>query len=442
MRQLAALADELTRVAPGASVASIIGVALHGPRGTGKTVLLNAFSLGMQGLGAGVLKMSGNNALESKDALIGTLLEQLPELPETTETRTGEGGAEVDIKMAKAGGKASIETSARSHGGKQRFQTVEAALRAVLSQEGAARGMPLVVAIDEAHAADPSALGMLLNAAQDLSGPDVGLPVAVVMAGTPDMIDVLRDKRCRATWFMDRAGRNRRFASMPNDLPLQACAQAIALTLDAAGVAVKDARHLAAMAAECKGSPYFLQVLGESALADASKNGDIADFSPDGGIDLAFRDVVLGRYEEAWGDLDDKGLSGCARQLGVLWRALGEGKGQITNGLLKAAIASGVEHAPKGIGPDHPWTAREAEAHFRHLGLLWSPTGSPTGPWGMGLPSIFGYVDEVFANPRFPQHHAALPALEADIARIIGQTAQPKAATESQDRDASCRQPP
>ncbi|MDD9961675.1 MAG: ATP-binding protein [Gammaproteobacteria bacterium] len=443
MQQLAALADETLEVAPGKSAASIIGVVLHGPRGTGKTVLLNAFSVGMQGRGAGVLKMTGNNALGSEGKLIKTLVEQLPALPETTETLRGEGEVKASVMLVGADGRMGAEASTRSLGGKQRFGTVESALRAVLSQEDAAAGLPLVIAIDEAHASDPAALGQLLNAAQSLSGPDVGLAVAVVMAGTPDVIDVLRNEACRATWFMDRAGRNKRLAPVPNDLPPQACARAIALTLDAAGVAVKDAKHLAAMAAECKGSPYFLQVLGESALVDASKSGNVADFSSGGGIDLAFRDVVLARYEEAWGDLNEKGLSGCARQLGALWRARGGGRGRITDGLVKAAIASGVEHAPKGIGSDSPWTAKKAEAHFRHLGLLWSPTGSPTGPWGMGLPSIFGYVDQVFSSSDFPQHYAARPALEADMARIIGLAANPKAdaAEESRDRDSSSRQP-
>ena len=149
------------------------------------------------------------------------------------------------------------------------------------------------------------------------------------------------------------------------------------------------------------------------------------------------------RYVEAWQDLNGKGLSGCARQIGALWQALGEGKGAITDELVKMAIESGVENAPKGDGADKHWTLNEAESHFWHLGLLWSPAGDPEGPWEMGLPSFFGYVDRVFSGAGFPRHRDALPALEADMAKIMERGAKPKAdVAESREKEPSDRQPP
>lgn len=413
MAQLANLARELFQDGGDAS-RPLLGVVLHGPRGTGKTALLEAFAQGAAGAGAHVIGMTGNNSLNSKEDLIGELARQAP--PARAEQRTSEWSAGVDL-LGVSGSLRRTRAGREAAGGGP--ISVHEALRQAIAC-GPKDPSPVLATVDEAHAADPETLGMLLNATQSLGGPASNLPVALALAGTPDLIDVLRD--ANATWFLDRAGLGQRLAPMPNDLAPEACARALSVTLEAAGVAVRDDGGLAAAAAACKGSPYFLQVLGKSTLEFAAHNGDVADFSPEGETATAFREAANARYAEAWSDLDRQGLAGCARQLGALWRARGEGQNRrpITDGLVVKAIESGLDHAPAIRREQALPSAEEAESRFKRLGLLWSPTGTQDAPWSLGLPSFFDHVEARFRNPDNPSHHAALPALEAAMQALVG----------------------
>ncbi len=177
---------------------------------------------------------------------------------------------------------------------------------------------------------------------------------------------------------------------------------------------------LEAMLPLCKGSPYFLQVLGQSALKAASQSNGIADFAVGGEIDLRFEERVQERYKEVWANLDGQNLSGCARQLGHLWRQMEKVGQQVDLTLIKMAIRSGLAHAPQQ--EEAVPSFEEAQTHFKHLGLLWSMTGYDEGPWSLGLPSFFDYVESKFHEPRKVVHHDVLPNLEADMDALFQRT--------------------
>ncbi len=237
-------------------------------------------------------------------------------------------------------------------------------------------------------------------------------PIGFVLAGTPDTLDVLRHNDCKATWFHDRA-QEERFAPLPNDLSVDVCCHAITETLAAAGVAIKYRGDLEAMLPRCKGSPYFLQSLGQAALAEASAHQDVADFAAGGEIDQLFEKDIQDRYSTTWVDLEGRNLAGCARQLGCLWRWAEAAGAEVKSALIKHAIRSGLSQAP--YQEEAVPSFEEAQSHMKHLGLLWPVIGYAEKEWSLGLPSFFDYVETQFQDPSNFQHRQALPRLEADM---------------------------
>ena len=49
-------------------------------------------------------------------------------------------------------------------------------------------------------------------------------------------------------------------------------------------------------------------------------------------------------------------------------------------------------------------------------------TGYDEGPWSLGLPSLFDYVESKFHEPRKVVHHDVLPNLEADMDALFQRT--------------------
>ncbi len=384
----------------------IHGVVLHGPRGTGKTAMIDAIETGaLKNETLHIIRTNGNTALTSVDMFLARIAEQMSPLEEkTTSTKTHKSvkGKGI-VAEGEIGRESQTSSTQKPH---QTGMSIESGFESVLLHN---QNKPLLLLIDEAHGADPSVLGMMMNSVQSLAGQ---YPIGFVLAGTPDTLDVLRDPACKATWFRDRA-QEKRFAPLPNDLSVDVCRNAIVETLDAAGVRIQDNTDLEAMLARCKGSPYFLQVLGEAALHAASQCDDIADFSVGGEIDHHFEMRVQDRYQTTWADLEGRNLSGCARQLGRLWHRQAQVDEEIDFMLVEQAIRSGIRNAP--YSERQQLSFEEAQTHFKHLGLLWSMTGYDEGPWSLGLPSFFDYVESKFHEPRKVAHQDVLAKLEADM---------------------------
>ena len=378
--------------------ARIIGVALHGPRGTGKTVLLSAFRRALthhHGGAAAVVVLSGESVpadpreltelvlakAPARGGAWGVVLEASTEMPGLAKVKAG-------VQRTPAAGAASLD--------------VAGALAAHAAGTG---GKPVLVAMDEAHAAPPEALGALLNAAQSLNGD--GVPVAVVLAGTPDLATALDE--AGATWFMDRATAERLVPV--GNIAAADCAATVAAPLDALGLEF-DRAALAAAAEWCRGSPYFSQAFGLAALESAG--GGRVDFAAGGDVEEGFRAQAENRYSRAWSPLERRGMTACARQLGALWRWAGAAPGRrVSRHEVDAAVRSGLRHppSPEGARPE----AAHALAYFEHLGLLWRPSGDGDDAWELGLPSFFDYVEAQFQDPRNYAAHAVVSALDADL---------------------------
>jgi len=398
--RIAGLLDELL-AAPSAS-RDIHAVTLHGPRGAGKTVLLDIVK---RALGGGDSKGVGTILLEGTDLadvppLLDAVLAQMPASATRTSTRTGG----VGLGVGRVGASAS-ETRPGGAASQGLFKDVVRRYAQVREER------PLFV-VDEAHAANPEALGVLLNSLQALNGDRV--PCGAMLAGTPDLIGVLR--RAKATWYLDR---NREARLVPvGSIGGADCALAIRAPLDAMGIK-HDERALNEAARWCSGNPYFTQALGAAALEAAARcAGRKADFSAGGPVWEQFRSLAHGRYGEAWQNLDDLGLTGCARQLGALWRwAEGEQGLSLNSRMVQSAVNSGVRNPPVDVEP--ALSAQEARTHFQHLGLLWSPSALPEGPWELGLPSFFDFVEERYRDPRWNHYNKTLNALVEDESAFI-----------------------
>ncbi len=398
LARLNALGDELLRDRSTRG-ARIIGVALYGPRGTGKTVLLSAFKRALteqRGGAAASVDISGESAPADPRGVAELISSMFP-------TRGGEWEAKIEASGVMAGlAKVKAGVSRKPGTPAPAPMAVSSALAALSDADG---GKPVLVTMDEAHAAPPEALGALLNAAQVLNGE--GVPVAVALAGTPDLVDALSD--AKATWFLDRAPEERLVPV--RNLTAADCAATVAAPLDALGLKF-DPAALDAAAEWCRGSPYFSQLLGLVALENAA-HGHV-DFAAGGAVERAFRAKAEQRYVRAWRDLEKRGMTTCARQLGALWRWGGEApRRRISRSRVDNSVRSGLRHP---MNPDAPRPdAAEALAHFEHLGLLWQPSGGIDDDWELGLPSFFDYVEARFRDPRHDDEHAVLAALDADL---------------------------
>ncbi len=409
--QLSTLIDGVCRHNQGGS--SVLGIVVHGPRGTGKTALLSALQHRLDHTKLmQTISLDGDHGLASVERFIGSLSDYMEKRQQETRQSHSETSGGVSAGVLKGGARHGRHTSLISTQLPQ-DKSIQSAIRSVQRRSD---HKPLLILVDEAHGADPAVLGEFMNTVQTMAAGQKQ-PVGFVLAGTPDTLDVLRDSACKATWFRDR-GQEKRFAPMPNDLSVEDCQQAIVKTLEAAGVTI-EGDGLADMLARCKGSPYFLQVLGESALQWASRHGDTAMFTIGGEIDQAFEKVMQDRYQTVWADVESKNLSGCARQLGCLWRQMEKVGQQVNPQLIKVAIKSGLANAP--YQDEGRLSFVEAHMHFKHLGLLWSITGYDSGPWSLGLPSFFDYVEAKFHEPMNMAHHAALPTLQADMNALFKQ---------------------
>ena len=214
------------------------------------------------------------------------------------------------------------------------------------------------------------------------------------------------------------------------------CRDVIGLPLEAAGIPF-DEDGLSRAAEECKGSPYFTQLMGNAALTALfarhppgqwKGRPPPVDFSPRGEAMSLFDEGRTGRYNDTWSWLADQGLTAAARQIGALWRRSRDesaaGGVRFTEETIEAGVRSGLSNPAPHKSAAKPLAPQEAEAAFRHLGLLWDTKADPTGrrsQWTLGLPSFFDYVEDVFRDPR-NSHHAVLPALDADVARIADGT--------------------
>ena len=331
-------------------------VVLVGPRGNGKTALLNWFE--------GVCRRTRVDVVRSTPSVIRTepalALALLPAAgwKRILPARWGVAGV----------GKAEWEASAPS------AQTLVERLTA------RCRRKPVVVLIDEAHTLDRNVGRLLLNVSQEVGAQG---PFLLALAGTPELTAHLGTMNAS---FWSRLGPGRLGIGLLSEA---AARGALTEPLAAHGTSI-DARALDVVVEDSQRYPYFIQLWGAALWArrpatDAARltAAHVAEARPE--VTAQVTDYYQDRYRE----LEAGGLLPAAAALAPVFQA-GPSATASDHDVDTALAATGADPAAR-------LAAREA---LSRLGYVWRPPGQlPPVAWSAGIPSLMTHVLDHAAPP-------------------------------------------
>ena len=331
-------------------------VALMGPRGNGKTVLLNWFDRACREAGridiARLLPSRIRNEQTVADALlpVSVIRKILPR-------RLGVAG----VGHAEWG---ASETAA---------QDLTDRLTA------RCRKRPVVVLVDEAHTLARDVGQLLLNVSQEIRA---SAPFLLVLAGTPGLPAHLGTMNAS---FWSRLGEGRLGIGLLSDV---ATRTALVEPLAAHGVSI-DPGTLDAVVEHSQRYPYFIQLWGAALWRRRLASG--ATRLTAAHADAARPDVmarVTDYYQDRYRELETRGLLPAAVAAAPLFEI---GGATASDHDLDAALAATGDDAAGRLA------ARE---ELNRLGYVWSPPGQlPPIVWTAGIPSLTTYVRD-HALPR------------------------------------------
>ncbi len=325
-------------------------VALMGPRGNGKTVLLNWFEHACRDHEAdvGVLPLTPSD-IPTRNALLDVLAPP---------------SAMAKLLPRKVGVTAvgSVEWAPPSGGARN--------LREELTAR--CRRKPLAVLLDEAHTLDLEVGRTLLNASQQVRA---RAPFLLVLAGTPGLPAHLATMNVS---FWSRLGKGRLGIGL---LSVAATRAALVKPLATHGVGI-DADALATVEEESQRYPYFVQLWGEALWDQRLATG--ATTLTAAHADAARPDVaarVADYYQDRYRELEIRGLVPAAIATAPLFQA-GAGATASDHAIDAALMETGADATGR-------MAAREG---LNRLGYLWSPPGQLQPVWVAGIPSLMTYV--------------------------------------------------
>ena len=324
-------------------------VVLTGPRGNGKTVLLNWFERACRDHGTDVDVMNLTpDDIPTRDALIAVL-------------SPPSGLAKLLPRKIGVAAVGSVEWAPPPGG----VRNLPAKLTA------RCRRKPLAVLLDEAHTLDIDVGRMLLNASQRVRA---DAPFMLVLAGTPGLAAHLAAMDAS---FWSRLGEGRLGIGLLGDAAARA---ALAEPLAAHGGGI-DADALATVVEESQRYPYFVQLWGAALWERHPVTG--ATRLTAAHLDAARSDVagqITDYYQDRRRELETRGLLPAAMATAPLFQA----GGTASDHAVDAALATTGADASARVA------ARE-ELHA--LGYIWSPPGQrPPVVWIAGIPSLTTYV--------------------------------------------------
>ncbi len=324
-------------------------VALMGPRGNGKTVLLNWFTRACREAGRIDVARLSPSLVRTGEAVVDALLpvSAIRKFLPRKLGVTGVGQAEW----------AALDTSAQD-------LTVRLTARC--------RRKPVVVLVDEAHTLAPDVGRLLLNVSQEVRA---NAPFLLVLAGTPGLPAHLGTMNAS---FWSRLGEGRLGIGLLSDAAARA---ALVEPLAAHDVSLA-AGALDTVVAHSQRYPYFIQLWGEAIWKRRLAIG--ATRLTDDDADAARPDVVArvtDYYQDRYRELEARGLLPAAAAVAPLFEA---GTATATDHDLDAALAATGDAAAGRLA------ARE---ELNRLGYVWSPPGQlPPVVWVAGIPSLMTYV--------------------------------------------------
>ena len=326
-------------------------VALMGPRGNGKTVLLNWFERACRGRATAVdVAALTPNDVPVREALIDVLAPP-------------SGMAKVLPRKVGVAAVGSVEWAPPS--GRVRNLRAELAARC--------RKKPLAVLVDEAHTLDLDVGRTLLNVSQQVRS---AAPFLLVLAGTPGLAAHLGAMNAS---FWSRLGKGRLGIGLLSDAAARA---ALAEPLAAYGVDI-DTAALAAVVEDSQRYPYFIQLWGEALWDQRLATGAIrltATHADAARPDVAAR--VTDYYEDRYRELDQSAWLPVAERVAARFQSTSA----LTFRELKSVVA-------EGLAPNAPGQAQAALAALERLGFVWHPPGQvPPVRYEAGIPSFMAYV--------------------------------------------------
>ncbi len=326
-------------------------VALVGPRGNGKTVLLNWFKRACRDHATAVdVAALTPSDVPTREALIDVLVppsgiaKLLPRKVGVTAVGSVEWAPPSDV-----------------------VRTLGTRLIA------RCRRKPLAVLLDEAHTLDVEVGRTLLTTSQHVRD---DAPFLLVLAGTPGLAAHLGTMNAS---FWSRLGKGRLGIGLLSDTAARA---ALAEPLAAYGVDI-DVGDLDAVVDDSQRYPYFIQLWGEALWDQRLATGAIrltAAHADTARPDVAAR--VTDYYEDRYRELDQSGWLPVAERVAARFRSTSA----LTYRELKSAVA-------EGLAPNAPGQAQAALAALERLGFVWHPPGQvPPVRYEAGIPSLMAYV--------------------------------------------------
>ena len=340
-------------------------VALTGPRGTGKTVLLNWFKRACRDREPEVDVVSLTPAdIPTRAALIEALA-------------APSGIAKLLPRKVGVAAVGSVEWAPPP--GSVRNLQAELTARC--------RKRPLAVLLDEAHTLDLEVGRTLLNSSQQVRDE---APFLLVLAGTPGLPAHLGTMNAS---FWSRLGEGRLGIGL---LSAAAAGAALVEPLAAHGVRI-DADALDAAVEDSQRYPYFVQLWGEALWQRRLATGAVrltADHA--GAARPGVAALVTDYYEDRYLELEQSGWLAVATCVADRLQTMPT----LTYEQLKDAVAGGLT---ANADPGQVQTALTA---LQRLGFVWRPPGQlPPVRYEPGIPSLLAYVLDHAA----PTHGEAIP---------------------------------
>ena len=228
---------------------------------------------------------------------------------------------------------------------------------------------PLVVLLDEAHTLDPGVGRSLLNAAQKVRR---SAPFLLVLAGTPNLRAHLGTMGA-SFWNRSRKLRIGR-------LDERAAAEAIREPLEAEDLAITD-EALEHLVRDSDGYPFFVQLWGGAVWARAIVESRREIGAEDArACQAVFDEQRDDYYSDRFHELEESGLLQPARAVAETFRS----RPVLSGSELKGAIRRGFGEA---AGDDE---VAAAARELRHLGFVWQAGAMPE--WEPGIPSLMDYM--------------------------------------------------
>ena len=334
-------------------------IVLTGPRGNGKTVLLNWFKNACEDRKLDVVALTPDE-IPNRAALIAALS------PRTWRSKL----MPRKVGVAAVG---SVEWAA----------SAEAPDNLARQLSVRCRKKAVVALLDEAHTLDPEVGRTLLNASQKVRSE---APFLLVLAGTPGLPAHLGTMNAS---FWDRLGTGLLGIGLLSEA---AAREALVEPLAAHGVGI-DAGALDTVSEDSQCYPYFIQLWGEALwerrLATAATrltSAHVAEARPD----VAAR--MTDYYQERYRELESGGLLPAAAALAPVFRAAADATA--SDHEVDAALATTGADAAVRLA------ARE---ELNRLGYVWCPPGQlPPVTWSAGISSLMAHVLD-HAKPPAPE---------------------------------------